>query len=1022
MHKAKKRQGFTIVELVIVIAVIGILTAVLVPTFVNLAKQAQETSDRSFAKNANTALAMGGRNHHTMAEAVADVKKEGGISIDDFHSASGDHLVWDSVADRFAVVGNGGVNDVKYADNGSLKATKDVELFKPYDLFDFEHDTQKFSIYATDKWDFSHIAIGTDEHPLTVGFDVGENDQFVSGVYKRASTADAQDVIVNTGNCTALDFVVNSPKDNLRHYGDSDRITIDAIASSSYHEFGSATKPVVISQGHIVLESGSDIVATVQAGATATKAAGTASSVEYEGHTPSSVSGYRLPSFVMDYLARTNPAKLDSIQDIQATPNPDRSTYYRNDDAARGAEGGADMYVVGNMNTFAFPLYAISINPTTLEETVYKNPSGTTPTIAKVSGAGTAADVVWANGTLDATAATAGDIFSITVGTATLQFKIVDGYNVTNVMDLSLFSNTSSIYGKDRNTETPDDIVYLGRYDIWKDKKTAYFGADFKDLHPNCLVLQNDINIKNSDLPDEAFWSAEEVDQYLRNNPSMLSQYTKARNAGRTTLGLDELTEAEVRRTLYRSLKDDQAVFHRISGRYVWTTHTVGYLNAEYPTVEDLEATYGDLGDEWNPNFTMEGNYFKIDCSDLKQVAFFDSKPQSVTTPTDPIPDLNPEQYSLLEGSHASLFGINTAGAYGGNPFVPGRGNGGDVSFKNMTVVGNGARENDTRFQGGVIAFKIDCANASFTRINVSKAMASFMSQIGFYKQNSFSTVMNIDRVKSFDSYSVMFYIYGTENNIITNTCAKNAGGPLLIMDERNRYLEAYEAPSEQNPYGQGDYQGFVGEPPAFNAQNVYFNNYVTGTEPFFASKPPELIGALMGQLKGNAKDWLRSLGGKEYMKTMDDGLPYINLIAVDMDIGGLAKSVEEDFQPEEGHFQQAPKGHIAIGNSLDDHTNAWMDLRDSENPLIGAYKQVYAMFGSDAGLVYQNALGAHAMSQGADEETGIFGGLTVDFSAQTPTPGAPDANLMVTDYLSAYIIQNRNLPDFTFGVLFGME
>ena len=39
MHKSKK--GFTIVELVIVIAVIAILAAVLIPTFSNLVKKSQ---------------------------------------------------------------------------------------------------------------------------------------------------------------------------------------------------------------------------------------------------------------------------------------------------------------------------------------------------------------------------------------------------------------------------------------------------------------------------------------------------------------------------------------------------------------------------------------------------------------------------------------------------------------------------------------------------------------------------------------------------------------------------------------------------------------------------------------------------------------------------------------------------------------------------------------------------------------------------------------------------------------------
>ena len=49
-------KGFTIVELVIVIAVIAILSAVLIPTFSNLVKKANESSDIQAVKNMNQFL------------------------------------------------------------------------------------------------------------------------------------------------------------------------------------------------------------------------------------------------------------------------------------------------------------------------------------------------------------------------------------------------------------------------------------------------------------------------------------------------------------------------------------------------------------------------------------------------------------------------------------------------------------------------------------------------------------------------------------------------------------------------------------------------------------------------------------------------------------------------------------------------------------------------------------------------------------------------------------------------------
>ena len=53
-----KKKGFTIVELVIVIAVVAILAAVLIPTFSNLVKKANVSADTQAVRQMNTALAI----------------------------------------------------------------------------------------------------------------------------------------------------------------------------------------------------------------------------------------------------------------------------------------------------------------------------------------------------------------------------------------------------------------------------------------------------------------------------------------------------------------------------------------------------------------------------------------------------------------------------------------------------------------------------------------------------------------------------------------------------------------------------------------------------------------------------------------------------------------------------------------------------------------------------------------------------------------------------------------------------
>ena len=57
MRKPNKK-GFTIVELVIVIAVVAILAAVLIPTFVSVTNKAKQSADIQACRQMNTYLAV----------------------------------------------------------------------------------------------------------------------------------------------------------------------------------------------------------------------------------------------------------------------------------------------------------------------------------------------------------------------------------------------------------------------------------------------------------------------------------------------------------------------------------------------------------------------------------------------------------------------------------------------------------------------------------------------------------------------------------------------------------------------------------------------------------------------------------------------------------------------------------------------------------------------------------------------------------------------------------------------------
>ena len=110
MRKTNKK-GFTIVELVIVIAVVAILAAVLVPTFVSVVKKANESKDTQLVRNLNTALAVDTEvgKHETMQSALEAAAKAGYDVARINTSATDNEILWDSKNDCFAYFKDGNV-------------------------------------------------------------------------------------------------------------------------------------------------------------------------------------------------------------------------------------------------------------------------------------------------------------------------------------------------------------------------------------------------------------------------------------------------------------------------------------------------------------------------------------------------------------------------------------------------------------------------------------------------------------------------------------------------------------------------------------------------------------------------------------------------------------------------------------------------------------------------------------------------------------------------------------------------
>ena len=101
-----KKKGFTIVELVIVVAVIAILAAVLIPTFSNLVKKANISSDTVLAKNLNTALSLyeAENDVDTFEDALEGIKEYGYLIANLNAKTSGCFFVWEQETNQILLV------------------------------------------------------------------------------------------------------------------------------------------------------------------------------------------------------------------------------------------------------------------------------------------------------------------------------------------------------------------------------------------------------------------------------------------------------------------------------------------------------------------------------------------------------------------------------------------------------------------------------------------------------------------------------------------------------------------------------------------------------------------------------------------------------------------------------------------------------------------------------------------------------------------------------------------------------
>ena len=126
-----KKKGFTIVELVIVIAVIAILAAVLIPTFSNLVKKANMSSDQVAVKNINTLLATEFVNEKPESlKQIIDLLDENGYDVDALEPLTeGYKFAWNKEENKIYFLTEAEAANYETLDTGSSYINEVVNTF-----------------------------------------------------------------------------------------------------------------------------------------------------------------------------------------------------------------------------------------------------------------------------------------------------------------------------------------------------------------------------------------------------------------------------------------------------------------------------------------------------------------------------------------------------------------------------------------------------------------------------------------------------------------------------------------------------------------------------------------------------------------------------------------------------------------------------------------------------------------------------------------------------------------------------
>lgn len=234
------KKGFTLVELIIVVAVIALLAAVLIPTFSSLISKANQAKDEALVSNLNKAIALSTEKYDTVYDVLGAVKENAGFDVAKISASVSEHeILWDSVNYCFVYKTEKGITGIP-----DTQTNKDV---KDYQYWRFVKDQ---TAIANSEYSVYWVGDNISEANVAVGFDAGEAS--VGTINYVNNSNNEQKVVLNAKGTQTIN--VDAEKDTIKQFGEVQDVNIAKCAPDSYEIYGKVSGTVTVKQGHVKVE------------------------------------------------------------------------------------------------------------------------------------------------------------------------------------------------------------------------------------------------------------------------------------------------------------------------------------------------------------------------------------------------------------------------------------------------------------------------------------------------------------------------------------------------------------------------------------------------------------------------------------------------------------------------------------------------------------------------------------------------------------------------------------------------